>query len=233
MQAFYISTIFAAICLFSEAPASSEELAIKAIGFQMAVEVARHFNTAIRWSFKVELDLVAMKRLFLYAELPGERDAYTQEEPNSKSTYKGEIEFKNVEMRYAPHLKPAVRGLTFKINAGERVAVVGRTGAGKSSLFQLLQGFRDCSQGQILIDGVSISNMSKDTLRKSMNIVLQNPYIDENESVRTNLQGQMFDKVSSGQVVFTDQQLLDALEKASLKGVSLEEKANKLSGGQV
>ena len=60
MQAFYIATIFAGISLFTELPKTQSELAVKAIGFQMAVEVARHFNTAIRWTFKMEMDLVAV-----------------------------------------------------------------------------------------------------------------------------------------------------------------------------
>jgi hypothetical protein len=53
MQAFYLVTIFAAFSLFSKAPENASELAVQAIGFQMAVEVARHFNTALRWQFKL------------------------------------------------------------------------------------------------------------------------------------------------------------------------------------
>jgi hypothetical protein len=69
MQAYYIATIFAALSLFTKLPETPGELAVKAIGFQMAVEVARHFNTAIRWTFKMELDMVSIQRLLKYAEL--------------------------------------------------------------------------------------------------------------------------------------------------------------------
>lgn len=69
MQAFYVSTIFAGLCLFGEFPKTEHQLAVKAIGFQMAVEVARHFNTAIRWTFIMEMDMVAVKRLLKYAAL--------------------------------------------------------------------------------------------------------------------------------------------------------------------
>jgi len=72
MQAFYVATIFAAVSLFGLPSTSKEELAVQAIGFQMAVEVARHFNTAIRWTFKMEMDLVAVGRLLKYAELEPE-----------------------------------------------------------------------------------------------------------------------------------------------------------------
>ena len=73
MQAYYIATVFAAICLFGPAPKTAYKLAVKAIGFQMAVEVARHFNQAIRWTFKMEMDLVAVQRLLAYAALEPEQ----------------------------------------------------------------------------------------------------------------------------------------------------------------
>lgn len=67
--------------------------------------------------------------------------------------------------------------------------MVGRTGAGKSTLFQLLQGFRDNSDGRILIDGQNILSLTKKQLRQSMNVVLQNPYFNENDTIRNNLLG--------------------------------------------
>lgn len=72
MQAYWIATIFAAICLFGKEPSTKADLAMRAIGFQMAVEVARHFNTAVRWTFKIEMDLVSIQRLLSYANLKPE-----------------------------------------------------------------------------------------------------------------------------------------------------------------
>jgi ABC-type multidrug transport system fused ATPase/permease subunit len=69
---------------------------------------------------------------------------------------KGKIEFREVEMRYRPDLEPALKNLSFVVNPGQIVAVVGRTGAGKSSLFQLLLGFRDCTKGELLIDDQNV-----------------------------------------------------------------------------
>lgn len=103
----------------------------------MAVEVARHFNTAVRWTFKLQMDMVSIQRLLEYANLEPE-----QAEFDSSSTrgildqkLKGNLVFDKVEMRYQPHLEPALRDLSFKIEAREKVAIVGRTGAGKSSFF--------------------------------------------------------------------------------------------------
>jgi len=102
--------------------------------------VARHFNTAIRWTFKMEMDMVAVQRLLRYAQLQPEQSKALLEEQQER--LEGNIEFINVEMRYQTHLEPAIRNLNMKIAAGQKIAVVGRTGAGKSSFFQLLQGFR-------------------------------------------------------------------------------------------
>lgn len=126
----------------------------------MATEVARHFQSAIRWSFYVSMSLVSVLRLLRYAKLPAE-------EKNTDSTYNenlsldGSIKFTDVVMRYQAHLEPALRGLTFELPEGERFAVVGRTGAGKSSLFQVLQGFREPSQGAIKIGGEDVANLTK------------------------------------------------------------------------
>lgn len=116
----------------------------------MAVEVARHFNQAIRWTFKMEMDMVAVQRLMAYADLTPEENPALGKDQQKLS---GSIEFSSVVMRYQEHLEPALKELSFSIGAGQKVAVVGRTGAGKSSLFQILQGFREISLGQILIGG--------------------------------------------------------------------------------
>ena len=92
-------------------------------------------------------------------------------------------------MRYQSHLEPAIKNLSFSIQPGEKIAVVGRTGAGKSSLFQILQGFRQCDEGKCLIDDVDITHISRTNLREGMNVVLQNPYINEADTVKSNLLG--------------------------------------------
>lgn len=170
MQAFYISTIFAGITMFYSIPRTPGELAVAALGFQMAMECARHFNTAIRWTFQIELNLVSIQRLLQYINLePEETDKKFSEQMESIS--KGDIEFKETEMKYQAHLQPAIQNLSFKINQGEKVAVVGRTGAGKSSVLQILFGFRQVSNGQVIIGGKNIDTISKKSLRSALNVV--------------------------------------------------------------
>ena len=75
-------------------------------------------------------------------------------------------------MSYGPELAPALKDLSFEVLPGEHVAVVGRTGAGKSSLFQLLLGFRECQQGQVLLDFKEIGTYDLKHLRSEINVVL-------------------------------------------------------------
>ena len=143
MQAFYFATIFAGITIFGKPPKSTTELAVQAVAFQMATEVARHFQSAIRWSFQISMKLVSVDRLLSYTKLPAEEkvidSALNRTSSGSEQlNLDGSIEFKDVSMRYQPHLTAALHELSFKIKAGEKIAVVGRTGAGKSSLFQVL-----------------------------------------------------------------------------------------------
>lgn len=109
----------------------------------MAVECARHFNTAIRWTFQIELNLVSIQRLLNYINL--EPEEKNKKLPDFKPL--GDIEFKDAEMKYQEHLQPSIQDMSFKINNGEKVAVVGRTGAGKSSVLQILFGFRQVCSG--------------------------------------------------------------------------------------
>ena len=73
-----------------------------------------------------------------YAKLEPEENVAASKSKGPQTKLKGEIEFDKVVMKYQDDLPPALKGLSFKIKSGQRVAVVGRTGAGKSTLFQLL-----------------------------------------------------------------------------------------------
>ncbi|OHS94222.1 ABC transporter family protein [Tritrichomonas foetus] len=89
----------------------------------------------------------------------------------------GDIEFKNVAFKYQGSENYALKNLSFKINAGETVAFVGESGCGKSTTLQLLQRFYDIVEGQILIDGVDIREISPRCLRSFISIVPQSPVL--------------------------------------------------------
>ena len=82
-------------------------------------------------------------------------------------------------LRYRPELEPALRDVSFKINGGERVGVVGRTGAGKSSLTLGVFRILEAAGGRILIDGVDISKIGLHDLRSHVSIIPQDPQLFE------------------------------------------------------
>jgi len=89
---------------------------------------------------------------------------------------KGRIEFRDVRFGYETG-KPVLDGLSFCVRPGETVAVLGKTGSGKSSLVHLIPRFADVDSGAILLDGLDIRAMSKECLRSQVGIVLQEPFL--------------------------------------------------------
>lgn len=112
-------------------------------------------------------------------ELPEEADALTL----TKAV--GEIFFDDVSFSYLPNT-PLIRNLTLRVNPGETVAIVGKTGAGKSTLVNLLMRFYDVTSGDILIDGHSLTKYTRDSLRKSFGMVLQDTWLFDG-TIRENL----------------------------------------------
>lgn len=89
----------------------------------------------------------------------------------------GEVEFEDVHFHYSDDPTPVLEAINLHIQPGETVALVGKTGAGKSTLVKLIARFHDPTQGRILIDGVDIRTISQLSLRSQMGIVLQDPFL--------------------------------------------------------
>ena len=89
----------------------------------------------------------------------------------------GNIEFKDVRFKFQDDSKHLLNGVSFKINAGETIAIVGKTGAGKSTICNLITRMYEIDDGDILIDGVSIKEINKKYLRKNIKMVLQDPFL--------------------------------------------------------
>jgi ABC-type multidrug transport system fused ATPase/permease subunit len=86
---------------------------------------------------------------------------------------RGEIVFEGAELRYRPELAPAIKSLTLTIPGGAHIGIVGRTGAGKSSLMSLLFRLVEPSGGMVKIDGYNIANLGLQRLRSAINIIPQ------------------------------------------------------------
>ena len=98
---------------------------------------------------------------------------------------RGDFEFKNVCFGYKPE-QLTIKNMNFKIKANSTVAFVGKSGAGKSTVFSLLCKMYDINSGDITIDGISIKELDKDSIRGNITIISQNPYIF-NMSIKENL----------------------------------------------
>lgn len=98
---------------------------------------------------------------------------------------KGNIEFKNIEFSYVPG-EPVLKKLNLSVKAGQKVAIVGATGSGKTTIVNLLTRFYELDGGSISIDGVNITDIPKETLRRSIAIVLQDTVLF-NDTIRTNI----------------------------------------------
>ena len=97
-------------------------------------------------------------------------------ENNEKPEIKGNIEFNNVSFQYEKN-KPVLNNISFKVKAGETLALIGPTGSGKSSLVHLLARLYEYNEGSIKIDGIELNTIDKGWIRKNVGLVLQEPFL--------------------------------------------------------
>lgn len=153
----------------------------------------------------------AAERVIEYSDLPTEN--LGGEKPPAAWPTEGRVEVKDLVVTYAADLPPVLKGLSFSLNRSERVGVVGRTGAGKSSLTLALFRFIEATSGSIYVDGVDISKITLHDLRSRLSIIPQDPVLFSG-TVRTNL-----DPFND----HTDAELFDSLQRVHL--ISDEETA--------
>ena len=104
--------------------------------------------------------------------------------PISRPCFKGEIEFKNVSYQFDGSKQATINDISFKIPAGQKVALVGKMGSGKSTLSKLIAGMLEPTSGAILIDGVDVRQIDPADTRKNIGIMLQDSWLFLERSVR-------------------------------------------------
>lgn len=135
--------------------------------FQPIRDLAEKYNI-------MQAAMAAAERVFMLVdEQPTVLDP---EHPKELSKVVGDIEFRDVHFAYNPE-EPVLKGVSFKIPAGTSVAIVGATGAGKTSIISILSRFYDVQQGAILIDGVDVRDVRQTQLRRHIGVVLQDPVL--------------------------------------------------------
>jgi ATP-binding cassette subfamily B protein len=126
-------------------------------------------------------------------------------QPESPRGKRGVVEFKDVTFRYPGAEEPALCGVSFTANPGETVAIIGGTGSGKSTLVNLIPRFYDVDEGEILVDGVDVSEMSQEDLRSRIGFVPQ---------VAVLFTGTVADNIKYGKDDATDEEVRQAAETA-------------------
>ncbi len=177
----------------------------------VALTYALGFWHSLNWSIRsfseIESRMTSVERLRYYGSL--EPEPYATKMPVSQNFHiaKGSIRFSHVTARYSQDLPFVLRDISLSIEGGERVGIIGRTGSGKSTLFQTLFRFVELTGGSIEIDGVDIASIPLEKLRRSMAIIPQDPTIFIGD-IRSNL-----DRFSQ----CSDEEIWRALDRVKLR----------------
>ncbi|XP_076608098.1 multidrug resistance-associated protein 1 [Chaetodon auriga] len=181
---------------------------IMGLSISYALQLTASLTWLVRMSSDVETNIVAVEKVKEYSDT--EKEAEWKIKPSSLPPgwpTDGCIDIRGFSLRYRHDLDPAIRNITININGGEKVGIVGRTGAGKSSLTLGLFRIIEAAEGQIFIDGVDIAQLGLHELRSRITIIPQDPVLFSG-SLRMNLDP--FD-------CYSDEEVWRSLEYSHLK----------------
>lgn len=179
----------------------------------LSLSYALSFTENVLWLVRLysvnEQNMNSVERIKEYLDVEQEAPAVIEEtRPAANWPSEGSVEFVDYSTRYRSDLEPVLRNVSFKIKPLEKVGIVGRTGAGKSSLALALFRGLEAETGRIFIDGVDIGTIGLQDLRESITIVPQDPTLFTG-TIRSNLDP--FD-------LFTDEDIFTALRRVQLIG---------------
>jgi ATP-binding cassette subfamily C (CFTR/MRP) protein 1 len=182
--------------------------------------IVQMIQFTVRQLAEVENNMNATERIHYYATHLEEEAPLKLKDVRDSWPEKGEIIFDNVEMRYRPGLPLVLKGMQLHVKAGERIGIVGRTGAGKSSIMSTLFRMVELSGGSIKIDGINIAEVGLGDLRQRLAIIPQDPTLFRG-TIRSNLD-------PFGE--HTDLELWSALRQADLVGAEavMEDKTGRI-----
>ncbi|MES1176914.1 MAG: ABC transporter ATP-binding protein [Myxococcales bacterium] len=176
----------------------------------------------------IQSALAGAERIFAILDVPAETD----DASGTLGVVRGDVAFEHVRFGYLPDV-PVLRDLSFEAKPGQVVALVGPTGAGKTTIINLLTRFYEISGGTITIDGQDIRNIKKDELRKRLGLVLQEVFL---------FSGSVLENIRYGRLTATDAEVMEAAKLAEADGfirllpkgyeTQLSERAGNLSQGQ-
>ena len=201
---------------------------------QAFIQYSRSFNQPIAQTAQIanimQATAAAAERVFEFLE--DEEEVLENENPVDASDIHGDVEFRNVNFGYNED-KTIINNFSIKINQGQKVAIVGPTGAGKTTIVKLLMRFYDVNSGEILIDNNNIKDFTRGDLRRSFGMVLQDTWL---------FSGTIMENIRYGRLDATDEEVIKASKLAhahhfikTLPGgydMVINEEANNISQGQ-
>ncbi|NXI34942.1 MRP3 protein, partial [Galbula dea] len=198
--------LFAA--LFAVIGKNSLNAGLVGLSVSYALQVTVSLNWMVRMTSELETNIVAVERIKEYSETETEAPWIIEgKSPPEDWPSKGELEFVNYSVRYRKGLDLVLKGLNLQVHGGEKIGIVGRTGAGKSSMTLCLFRILEAVKGEIKIDGVKISDIGLHDLRSRLTIIPQDPVLFSG-TLRMNLDP--FNK-------YSDEEIWKALELSHLK----------------
>ncbi|KAG4261321.1 hypothetical protein FPRO03_11872 [Fusarium proliferatum] len=143
------------------------------------LQITTLFNSLVEVRAGLEADITSYERIEMYNENLSEEDVDVSLDPPSNWPSEGSVVFDSYTASYRPEGKPCLRSLSLSIPGGDHVAVVGRTGAGKSSIvLALLRAIeKGCTHGTIYIDGLDLWSLSPGMIRRRIALVPQEPVV--------------------------------------------------------
>ena len=200
---------------------------------QSFIQYARNFTQPINQIAQISTMIQSMtasaERIFEFLE--------EKEDPKVKNKVelkdiKGNVEFKNVSFGYDED-KTIIHNFSAKIKQGQKIAIVGPTGAGKTTIVKLLMKFYQVNSGSILIDGININDIERSNLKGLFGMVLQDTWL---------FSGTIMENIRYGKIDATDEEVISAAKNANIHhyimtqpdtyNMILNEETNNISGGQ-
>uniref|UniRef100_A0A8C6YY21 ATP binding cassette subfamily C member 3 n=1 Tax=Nothoprocta perdicaria TaxID=30464 RepID=A0A8C6YY21_NOTPE len=198
--------LFAA--LFAVIGKNSLNAGLVGLSVSYALQVTMSLNWMVRMTSELETNIVAVERIKEYSETETEAPWVIEDKrPPADWPSKGELEFVDYSVRYRKGLDLVLQDLNLQVHGGEKIGIVGRTGAGKSSMTLCLFRILEAVKGEIKIDGVKISDIGLHDLRSKLTIIPQDPVLFSG-TLRMNLDP--FNK-------YSDEEIWKALELSHLK----------------
>jgi ATP-binding cassette subfamily B protein len=187
-------------------------------------------NNICNFYNSILMAMASTERIFELLDTPA--DIYDHEGASEMPEIQGEVNFDNLSFYYEPE-KPVLKDINFRVAPGETIALVGPTGAGKSTIVNLISRFYEPIEGKVLVDGIDINTVSMNSLRKQMGVMMQDSFI---------FSGTIMDNIRYGRLNATDEEAMEAARLVHADGfiremekgydTEVNERGSRLSQGQ-